>query len=80
MALGEACHLVNQKGWRNHPGHNAHGSFHADEIFVELPEELAADPRYEPAIHIVTALNYLVDIDAQVINAGFITKKQTSHS
>ena len=45
MALGEACHLVNQKGWRNHPGHNAHGSFHADEIFVELPEELAADPR-----------------------------------
>ena len=66
MALGEACHLVNQKGWRNHPGHNAHGSFHADEIFVELPEELAADPRYEPAIHIVTALNYLVDIDSEL--------------
>ena len=66
MALGEACHLVNQKGWRNHPGHNAHGSFHADEIFVELPEALAADPRYVPAIHIVTALNYLVDIDAEL--------------
>ena len=63
LALGSTCHLVNQKGWRNHPGHDAQGAFHLDELFVELPEALASDPRYKPPILIITALIYLCDVD-----------------
>eukprot|EP01050_Picozoa_sp_SAG11_P020329 SAG11_NODE_3405_length_2466_cov_2.931559_3_plen_127_part_00 len=48
--LGDQCHLINMKGWRNHPGRDASGSFHVDELFVELPESLASNPQYEPPV------------------------------
>lgn len=67
LILGDTCHLVTQKAWRNGPGHDSGGSFHVDELFVEgLPEELASDPRYEPPIHIITALTYLVDVGPEL--------------
>jgi hypothetical protein len=74
LALGDSCHLVTQKGWRNHPGHDAGGVFHTDEIFVEMPEEIASDPRYEPPINIVTALFYLVDVDVALCPTWVIPK------
>jgi hypothetical protein len=66
LALGDTCHLVTQKAWRNGPGHDSGGSLHVDELFVELPEELASDERYEPPIHIITALTYLVDVGPEL--------------
>lgn len=66
LALGDQCHLVTQKGWRNHPGHDGGGGFHTDEIFVQMPEEIASDPRYQAPINIVTALFYLVDVDVDL--------------
>jgi hypothetical protein len=74
LALGDSCHLINQKGWRNHPGHDAAGAFHTDELFVSMPEEIASDPRYEPPIHIITALFYLVDVDVELCPTWVIPK------
>ena len=60
-------HLVNQSGWRNHPGHRS-GGLHVDELFLtatELPPELLSGfPGWEPPMQILTALTYLVDVDA----------------
>lgn len=59
-------HLVNQSGWRNHPGHDATGSVHVDELFLtaeQLPPELLDGRDWSPPILIMTALTYLVDVD-----------------
>jgi hypothetical protein len=64
-SAGGMPHLINQSGWRNHPGHDAEGSLHLDEAFLpELPPELlAALPGFQPPPAILTALTYLVDVD-----------------
>ena len=62
-------HLVNQSGWRNHPGHDATGNIHVDELFLtsnQLPPELIDGMDWSPPIFIVTALTYLVDVDAEL--------------
>ncbi len=61
-ALGDDCHIVNQKAWRAKPGHVA-GALHVDRLFVPLPEELSVDSRYDPPYFIISALVYLCDID-----------------
>ena len=62
-------HLVNQSGWRNHPGHRS-GGLHVGELFLtatELPPELLSGfPEWEPPMQILTALTYLVDVDADL--------------
>ena len=43
------------------PGKDA---FHTDELFLPgLPEAVAADPRFEVPLLIITALTYLTDVD-----------------
>jgi ectoine hydroxylase-related dioxygenase (phytanoyl-CoA dioxygenase family) len=43
------------------PGKDA---FHTDELFLPgLPEAVAADPRFEMPLLIITALTYLTDVD-----------------
>lgn len=64
-AVGEDCHLVNQKAWRALPGHQP-GPLHSDALFVPMPEELCTDTRWQPTIFIVSALTYLDDIDAEL--------------
>lgn len=60
-------HLINQSGWRHHPGHDAEGSLHVDETVVELPEELLADkPGFALPIYYITALTYLVPTDVDL--------------
>ncbi len=65
-ALGEDCHLVNQKAWRNPPGCDAGAELHTDQTVVELDEALASDQRYQPRMYVVSALLYLSDIDADI--------------
>ena len=72
--LGDTCHVITMKGWRNLPGYNGNrgstpeapegAGFHVDEMFTEFPDEEMAGRAYGqdgaglPPL-ICTALTYL---------------------
>jgi hypothetical protein len=60
-AMGAECHIIGQTAWRSHPGHNG-WSPHTDRVFVEMPEDMAMDPRFTLPISLCTAHFYLSDI------------------
>lgn len=62
LLLGQDCHLVNQSGWRNHPGHTS-GPLHTDELFMPPAPMWLADSGWSPPPLILTALTYLTDVD-----------------
>ena len=59
--MGSQCHIIGETAWRSHPGHNG-WSPHTDRIFVEMPEDMAMDPRFTLPIYLCTAHFYLNDI------------------
>ena len=60
-SMGEQCHIIGQTAWRSHPGHNGWNP-HTDRIFMELPEDVASDPRVKLPIYLCTAHYYLNDL------------------
>lgn len=58
--MGDQCHIIGQSAWRSHPGHNG-WSPHTDRVFVEMPEDMAMDPRFQLPIYLCTAHFYLSD-------------------
>ncbi|WP_025225722.1 phytanoyl-CoA dioxygenase family protein [Fimbriimonas ginsengisoli] len=63
--MGSECHIIGQTAWRSHPGHNG-WSPHTDRVFVEVPEDMAEDPRFKLPIYLCTAHFYLSDIDEEL--------------
>ena len=63
--MGEQCHIIGETAWRSHPGHNG-WSPHTDRIFVEMPEDMAMDPRFTLPIYLCTAHFYLNDIPEEM--------------
>lgn len=59
--MGQECHIIGQSAWRSHPDHNG-WSPHTDRVFVEMPEDMAQDPRFQLPIYLCTAHFYLNDI------------------
>ena len=59
--MGAQCHIIGQSAWRSRPGHNG-WSPHTDRTFIELPEEMASDPRVQLPIYLCTAHYYLNDL------------------
>jgi hypothetical protein len=59
--MGRECHIIGQTAWRSHPGHNG-WSPHTDRMFVEMPEDMAQDPRFKLPVYLCTAHFYLSDI------------------
>lgn len=60
-AMGEECHIIGQTAWKSHPGHNGWKP-HTDRVFMEVPADMAADPRWVPPIYLCTAHYYLDDL------------------
>jgi ectoine hydroxylase-related dioxygenase (phytanoyl-CoA dioxygenase family) len=60
-AMGNDCHMIGQTAWRSHPGHDG-WSPHTDRVFVEMPEDIAMDPRFKLPIYLCTAHYYLDDL------------------
>ena len=63
--MGAQCHIIGETAWRSHPGHNG-WSPHTDRVFIELPEDIAADPRVHLPIYLCTAHFYLNDIPLEM--------------
>jgi ectoine hydroxylase-related dioxygenase (phytanoyl-CoA dioxygenase family) len=63
--MGKDCHIIGQTAWRSHPGHNGWQP-HTDRVFIELPEDLAADPRVRIPVRLCTAHFYLSDITQEL--------------
>lgn len=61
-SMGSECHIIGQTAWRSHPGHDGWG-VHTDRLFVQMPEDMAEDPRFTLPIMLCTAHFYLNDID-----------------
>lgn len=59
--MGAQCHIIGQSAWRSRPGHNGWAP-HTDRIFVEMPEDMANDPRFKLPIFLCTAHYYLDDL------------------
>lgn len=59
--MGAECHIIGQTAWRSHPGHNGWQP-HTDRVFVEMPEDMAMDPRFQLPVYLCTAHYYLSDI------------------
>ena len=59
--MGDQCHIIGQTAWRSHPGHNGWGP-HTDRMFVEMPEDMVMDPRFQLPIYLCTAHFYLDDL------------------
>ena len=59
--MGAECHIIGETAWRSHPGHNGWQP-HTDRVFIELPEDLAADERVRLPIYVCTAHYYLDDL------------------
>ena len=59
--MGSECHIIGQTAWRSHPGHDGWGP-HTDRMFVEMPEDMAMDPRFTLPVYLCTAHFYLNDI------------------
>ncbi|MHB8637218.1 MAG: phytanoyl-CoA dioxygenase family protein [Fimbriimonadaceae bacterium] len=59
--MGAECHIIGETAWRSHPGHNGWQP-HSDRTFIELPEDVMADPRVRLPIFLCTAHFYLSDI------------------
>lgn len=59
--MGGECHIIGQTAWRSHPGHNG-WTPHTDRVFVEMPEDMALDPRLTLPIYLCTAHFYLDDM------------------
>jgi Protein involved in biosynthesis of mitomycin antibiotics/polyketide fumonisin len=59
--MGAECHIIGQSAWRSHPGHDGWAP-HTDRVFINLPEDVAADPRVELPIYLCTAHYYLDDL------------------
>ena len=59
--MGEQCHIIGETAWRSHPGHNGWAP-HTDRVFVEMPEDMALDPRFRLPIYLCTAHYYLDDL------------------
>lgn len=62
--MGEECHIIGQTAWRSHPGHDGWGP-HTDRLFVQMPEDMASDPRFTLPIYLCTAHFYLSDIPTE---------------
>ena len=60
-AMGKECHIIGQSAWRSYPGHDG-WSPHTDRTFIDLPEDIAADPRVIKPIYLCTAHFYLNDL------------------
>lgn len=63
--MGDQCHIIGQTAWRSHPGHDG-WSPHTDRTFIELPEDVVADPRVRLPVYLCTAHFYLSDIDEEL--------------
>ena len=63
--MGAECHIIGQTAWRSHPGHDG-WSPHTDRIFVEMPEDIAMDPRFTLPVFLCTAHFYLNDIPLEL--------------
>ena len=59
--MGPECHIIGQTAWRSHPGHNGWAP-HTDRVLVEMPEDMALDPRFRLPITLCTAHFYLDDL------------------
>lgn len=59
--MGEQCHIIGESAWRSYPGHNG-WSPHTDRVFVDMPEDMASDPRFKLPIYLCTAHYYLDDL------------------
>lgn len=59
--MGPECHIIGETAWRSHPGHNGWHP-HTDRVFVEMPEDMALDPRFRLPIFVCTAHYYLNDM------------------
>jgi hypothetical protein len=64
-AMGDQCHIIGQTAWRSHPGHDGWQP-HTDRVLVEMPEDMAMDPRFELPIFVCTAHYYLNDITEEL--------------
>ena len=59
--MGNECHIIGQTAWKSHPGHNGWAP-HTDRVFVQMPEDMALDSRFELPIYLCTAHFYLDDL------------------
>lgn len=59
--LGDECHIIGETAWRSRPGHDGWKT-HTDRVFVEMPEDMVADPRFELPVFVCTAHYYLTDV------------------
>ena len=59
--MGKECHIIGQTAWRSHPGHDGWRP-HTDRVYVEMPEDIAMDPRFQMPIYLCTAHYYLDDL------------------
>lgn len=59
--MGSECHIIGETAWRSRPGHNGWAP-HTDRVFVEMPEDMAMDPRFQLPIYLCTAHYYLDDL------------------
>ncbi len=63
--MGSECHIIGQTAWRSHPGHDGWAP-HTDRVFVEMPEDMATDPRFTLPVYLCTAHFYLNDITEEL--------------
>ena len=59
--MGEECHIIGQTAWRSEPGKKGWAP-HTDRVFMQMPEDMASDPRFQLPIYLCTAHYYLNDI------------------
>ena len=64
-AMGEDCHLVGMSAWKSGPG-RPDQHLHVDYRPIDLPEDVASDPRVNLPIFIATAHFYLNDITEEL--------------
>lgn len=64
-AMGKDCHLVGMSAWKSGPG-RPDQNLHVDYRPIDLPEDLASDPRVRLPIFIATAHFYLNDITEEL--------------
>ena len=59
-ALGDDCHIIGMSAWKSGPG-RPDQNLHADWAPINLPEDIAADPRVKLPVFNATAHYYLND-------------------
>ena len=63
--MGEDCHLVGMSAWKSGPG-RPDQNLHVDYRPIDLPDDIASDPRVRLPIFIATAHFYLNDITEEI--------------